>query len=237
MGPFSIFRGPILIIWDAILVISHNKTTMAVAMNSAASGGAPPLQLQPGNSTEASTPPSANAGKGTIDGEDRPGDAPFAALPFHGEHKRAVSSLSFAPPGAGGTGAASRHGGGTECALCASASADGTARVWDVARSINLAESPRGGPPGSPKRKKARRPSGSRLEPTTVLEGHSRGINDVAWSPRANYLATASDDRTLRLWSAETGDACVEFRGHSSFVFACKFNPQSNLLVSGVSGS
>jgi hypothetical protein len=27
----------------------------------------------------------------------------------------------------------------------------------------------------------------------------------------------------------------VEFRGHSSFVFSCKFNPQSNLLVSGVS--
>ncbi len=58
---------------------------------------------------------------------------------------------------------------------------------------------------------------------------------DVAWSPTAAYIATASDDKTLRLWSAETGDAFVEFRGHTNFVFSCKFNPQSNLLVSGVS--
>ncbi len=58
---------------------------------------------------------------------------------------------------------------------------------------------------------------------------------DVTWSPTASYIVTASDDKTLRLWSAETGDAFVEFRGHGSFVFTCKFNPQSNLLVSGVS--
>jgi hypothetical protein len=58
---------------------------------------------------------------------------------------------------------------------------------------------------------------------------------DVAWSPTASYIATASDDKTLRLWSAETGDAFVEFRGHTNFVFSCRFNPQSNLLVSGVS--
>lgn len=58
---------------------------------------------------------------------------------------------------------------------------------------------------------------------------------DVTWSPTASYIVTASDDKTLRLWSAETGDAFVEFRGHASFVFSCKFNPQSNLLVSGVS--
>jgi len=60
---------------------------------------------------------------------------------------------------------------------------------------------------------------------------------DVTWSPTSSYIVTASDDKSLRLWSAETGDAFVEFRGHSSFVFSCKFNPQSNLLVSGVSGS
>ena len=65
--------------------------------------------------------------------------------------------------------------------------------------------------------------------------GHNRGINDITWSPTAQYVATASDDKTLRLWSAETGDAYVEFRGHSNFVFSVKFNPQSNLLVSGVS--
>lgn len=73
----------------------------------------------------------------------------------------------------------------------------------------------------------------TRLDPMLSLIGHSRGINDVAWSPTASYIATASDDKTLRLWSAETGDAFVEFKGHTNFVFSCRFNPQSNLLVSG----
>jgi COMPASS component SWD3 len=50
---------------------------------------------------------------------------------------------------------------------------------------------------------------------------------------RAPCIATASDDKTLRLWDAHTAEALVEFRGHSSFVFCVKFNPQSNLLVSG----
>ncbi len=75
----------------------------------------------------------------------------------------------------------------------------------------------------------------TRMDSKLNLFGHNRGINDVTFSPTALYIATASDDKTLRLWSAETGDAFVEFRGHTNFVFSCKFNPQSNLLVSGVS--
>jgi len=78
---------------------------------------------------------------------------------------------------------------------------------------------------------------GQLLSPTMTLLGHSRGINDVTWSQGGSwgaYIATASDDKTLRLWDVNTGDALVEFRGHSNFVFCTKFNPQSsNLLVSG----
>lgn len=66
-----------------------------------------------------------------------------------------------------------------------------------------------------------------------IHTGHSRGINDVAWSRTAEYIATASDDKTLRLWDSQTGDALVEFKGHNNFVFALNFNPQSNLIVSG----
>ena len=65
------------------------------------------------------------------------------------------------------------------------------------------------------------------------IPGHSRGINDLAWSRTAEYIATASDDKTLRLWDVSTSDALVEFKGHTNFVFALNFNPQSNLLVSG----
>ena len=50
---------------------------------------------------------------------------PFVELPLHGEHKRAVSAVSFAPS----------HGQSPfgRAAVCASASADGTVKLWRLA--------------------------------------------------------------------------------------------------------
>jgi COMPASS component SWD3 len=126
---------------------------------------------------------------------------PFEKNPYYGEHKKAVSAVALAP---------SRI---CQSTLCASASADGTVKLWEV----------------YPKEI----PETNLLTPITTLVGHSRGINDVCWSPQSPFIATASDDKTLRLWDVQTSEALVEFRGHSNFVFSVKFNPQSNLLVSG----
>ena len=131
-------------------------------------------------------------------------------LPVYGEHKRAVSSVSFAPP-------STSNG---SVATCASASADGTVKIWTVDTSIGRLDT-------------ADIKSSTPLTARSHLQGHTRGINDVCWSPTAEYLATASDDKSLRLYDATKGETFVEFKGHQNFVFCCKFNPQSNLLVSG----
>jgi COMPASS component SWD3 len=36
------------------------------------------------------------------------------------------------------------------------------------------------------------------------FEGHEQGINDATWSPDAQYIASVSDDRSLRMWHAAT---------------------------------
>ncbi|GAX17931.1 COMPASS component SWD3 [Fistulifera solaris] len=121
----------------------------------------------------------------------------FYLLPFHGEHKRAVSTLQFAPS----------NFIKPNNVMCASASADGTAKIWDISL------------------------SSSQLKPLGTCTGHARGINQVSWNRAAPFLATASDDRTVRLWDAVTAEALVEFRGHSSFVFCV--DQTNNMLVSG----
>lgn len=63
--------------------------------------------------------------------------------------------------------------------------------------------------------------------------GHTEGISDVSWSVDGEYLASASDDKTIIVWSFEDREAFKTLRGHTNFVFCVNFNPDTNLLVSG----
>ncbi|KAK4129316.1 WD40 repeat-like protein [Parathielavia appendiculata] len=76
-------------------------------------------------------------------------------------HTRAVSQVRISPDGR----------------WIASASADGTAKIWDAA-------------------------TGAHLE---TLVGHMAGVSCVAWAPDSNTLATGSDDKAIRLWDRVTG--------------------------------
>jgi hypothetical protein len=68
-------------------------------------------------------------------------------------------------------------------------------------------------------------------ELVATLAGHRGGVSDVAWSAGSDYLATASDDKTLGLWDARTGALLRQLTGHTAYVFCCNFNAHSNQLV------
>jgi WD40 repeat protein len=76
-------------------------------------------------------------------------------------HSANVVELGFSPDGR----------------LLATASFDGTARVWDVATG----------------------------KPVRTLTGHAAIVLDVDFSPDGKRLATAGLDGTVRLWDARTG--------------------------------
>lgn len=38
---------------------------------------------------------------------------------------------------------------------------------------------------------------------TKNLAGHTQGLSDIAWSGDSKYLASASDDTTIRIWNVE----------------------------------
>jgi len=68
-------------------------------------------------------------------------------------------------------------------------------------------------------------------EPDTVLEGHKGPIVALAVSPDGSTLASASWDRTIRLWPL-AGGAPVVLEGHHQNVNGVAFSPGGKELVS-----
>ncbi|MEH2151563.1 nSTAND1 domain-containing NTPase, partial [Nostoc sp.] len=66
-----------------------------------------------------------------------------------------------------------------------------------------------------------------------TLEGHSREVNSVGFSPDGKTLASGSEDKTIKLWDVSTGKAIKTLTGHSSRVYSVGFSPDGKTLASG----
>jgi WD40 repeat protein len=66
----------------------------------------------------------------------------------------------------------------------------------------------------------------------SVLEGHTDWVNAVAFSTDGQLLASASDDRTVRVWETATGGCRSVLEGHTDYVRALVFSADGQLLAS-----
>jgi WD40 repeat protein len=65
-----------------------------------------------------------------------------------------------------------------------------------------------------------------------TLEGHSSNVSSVAFSHDSTRLASASDDRTVKICDASSGACLQTLEGHSNYVSSVAFSHDSTRLAS-----
>jgi WD40 repeat protein len=146
-------------------------------------------------------------------------------------HTETVYEVAFSPDGT----------------TLASASGDGTMRLWRIAdgtllhilrehtgRVMSVAFAPDGATLASGADDNTVRlwrvTDGGLLR---TLAGHMDGIPAVAFSPNGAILVSGSHDNTIQLWEVDSGAPLLTLTGHTDLVISVAFSPSGTTLASG----
>jgi WD40 repeat protein len=69
-----------------------------------------------------------------------------------------------------------------------------------------------------------------------TLQGSSRFVNQIAYSPDGHYLASANFDHPVQLWDTQSGQLLHQLKGHQSSVRRLVFSPDSRSLATSGDG-
>ena len=64
------------------------------------------------------------------------------------------------------------------------------------------------------------------------MTGHQNIINDVKFSPNAFFLASASFDKSVKIWNGNSGLFLFNLRGHVGSVYQISWSPNSKMILS-----
>lgn len=141
----------------------------------------------------------------------------FAILTGHAESLGAISFPRVPPPSSS---AAYKDPLNYPPAFLVTGSQDRTIKRWDTGKLGPLKSST----PHSPKAVYTRK-------------AHEKDINALDVNPASTLFASASQDRTVKIWSVEDGQVAGILRGHKRGVWSVRFSPKDTPIINSESGS
>eukprot|EP00461_Guttulinopsis_vulgaris_P002025 UN02026 len=69
-------------------------------------------------------------------------------------------------------------------------------------------------------------------KPITRMTGHQQPVNFIQYSPDGNLIASASFDKSVRIWNGLNGKFLMVFRAHVQSVYQVAWSADSRMLVS-----
>jgi len=77
-------------------------------------------------------------------------------------------------------------------------------------------------------------PAQAEEQPVLVPQvGHISPVTSVAFSPDGKTIASGSEDNTIILWDAATGEVRRQLKGHTNMVTSVAFSPDGKTIASG----
>ncbi|MCQ2817169.1 MAG: hypothetical protein MJ252_07880 [archaeon] len=73
-------------------------------------------------------------------------------------------------------------------------------------------------------------PPSNRMTVFKSFPGHLSGVTSIDFHPKKAIIATASDDKTWKLWKFPTGELLMHGEGHSDWISGVAFHPDGILL-------
>jgi WD40 repeat protein len=136
-------------------------------------------------------------------------------------HEARVSALAWSPD-------STRLASASQVADTQKGQFCGHLKIWDAkGRTMPAADEPQPAglsDPGKPSHPKM-------LREALSFQGHTGEIHALAFSPDGARLASASDDRTVKVWDANTGHEILTLNGHAGPVEGVSWSPDGTRLA------
>eukprot|EP00931_Biecheleriopsis_adriatica_P101535 TRINITY_DN76652_c0_g1_i1.p1 TRINITY_DN76652_c0_g1~~TRINITY_DN76652_c0_g1_i1.p1 ORF type:complete len:989 (-),score=254.89 TRINITY_DN76652_c0_g1_i1:89-3055(-) len=131
-------------------------------------------------------------------------------------HAGAVSALSFGKRRPRSVRAATQQE--TLPLVLVSASQDKTMKIWELPSATKLSQT-------------SQKAAEVQKSKQTVI-AHTKEVNDVLVSPNNKLIASAGQDKLVRIWSFPEGDLLGECKGHRRGVWSVAFSPIDQVIAS-----